>query len=69
MWEIGSTSSSSPCSPNSSTKMCSPAEVKKATHVGDPRFFSSRTSSGDEVGDFLYWISYLRILGVLWLGV
>ena len=52
IWERGSTSSSSPSIPNSSTRMCSPAEVKKAIPaVGDSRFFSHRTDLVDEVGD------------------
>jgi len=52
MWKRGSNSSSPLVIINSSTKICSPMEVKKATpSVGDPRFSSSRIASVDEVGD------------------
>ena len=55
---------------NSSTKIYSPMEVKKATpSVGDRIFSSSRTASVDEVGDPLDWISDLRTSGGLWLGI
>ena len=61
MWERGSTSSSSLGILNSSIKIFSPVEVKKATPaVGDPSFFSSRTALVNEVGDSFDWISNLK---------
>ena len=70
MWKKRSTSPSPLGISNSSTKICSPVEVKKATpSVGDPRFSSSRTASVDEVGDPLNWISDLRTSESLQLGI
>jgi len=68
MWKKGSTSPSPLGISNSSAKICSPIEVKKATpSVGDPRFSSSRTALVDEAGDPLNWIYDLRTSGSLWL--
>ena len=70
MWKRGSTSSSPLGILNSSTKICSPVEVKSATpYVRYPRFSSSRTASVDKVGNCLDWIYHLRNSRCLWLGI
>lgn len=70
MWKRGSTYYSPLGILNSSTKICSLVELKKATpSIGDPRLSSSRAASVDEVGDPLNWIYNLITSGGIWLGI